>query len=103
VITVPGSHALSWSHDGGHDERPRDGQVAARSRRESSAAAGNGTDGAAGEGDPAQPITMIVGFDAGGSTDVGARLMAEELEKRLDATSPWRTGQTRGARSGTPR
>jgi tripartite-type tricarboxylate transporter receptor subunit TctC len=32
------------------------------------------------------PMTLIVGYDAGGSTDVGARLLATELEKELDAT-----------------
>jgi tripartite-type tricarboxylate transporter receptor subunit TctC len=31
-------------------------------------------------------MTLIVGYDAGGSTDVGARLLATELEKELDAT-----------------
>lgn len=33
-----------------------------------------------------KPLTIVVGFDAGGGTDVGARLMAEALEEELDAT-----------------
>ena len=43
-----------------------------------------GTDAAAGEY-PSKPIELIVGYDAGGPTDIGARLVAEELEKKLDA------------------
>jgi len=35
---------------------------------------------------PTKPIELLVGYDAGGPTDVGARLLAEELEKKLDAT-----------------
>ncbi len=35
---------------------------------------------------PSKPIELLVGYDAGGPTDVGARLLAEELEKKLDAT-----------------
>lgn len=35
---------------------------------------------------PSQPITIIVGYAAGGSTDTGARVLAKELEKRLDTT-----------------
>jgi tripartite-type tricarboxylate transporter receptor subunit TctC len=35
---------------------------------------------------PAKGIELLVGYDAGGPTDTGARLIAEELEKKLDAT-----------------
>lgn len=43
--------------------------------------------GAAAGGDyPSQPIELLVGFDAGGPADIGARLVAEELEQRLDDT-----------------
>jgi tripartite-type tricarboxylate transporter receptor subunit TctC len=35
---------------------------------------------------PTKPIQLLVGFDAGGPTDSGARLIAKELEKKLDAT-----------------
>lgn len=35
---------------------------------------------------PAKPITMIIGFSAGGSTDVGARMVGAALEKELGAT-----------------
>lgn len=35
---------------------------------------------------PAKPIELLVGYDAGGPTDTGARLLAKELEKKLDAT-----------------
>jgi tripartite-type tricarboxylate transporter receptor subunit TctC len=35
---------------------------------------------------PSKPIELIVGFDAGGPTDIGARLVAEELEDRLGGT-----------------
>jgi len=35
---------------------------------------------------PSKPIELIVGFDAGGPTDIGARLLATELEEQLDAT-----------------
>lgn len=39
-----------------------------------------------GSGYPEEPITMIVAFDPGGSSDIGARLLADELEKELDTT-----------------
>lgn len=43
--------------------------------------------GAAAGGDyPSKPIELLVGYDAGGPTDIGARLVAEELEQRLDGT-----------------
>jgi tripartite-type tricarboxylate transporter receptor subunit TctC len=46
-----------------------------------------GGDSAADSADyPTKPIELIVGFDAGGPTDTGARLLAAELEKKLDAT-----------------
>lgn len=35
---------------------------------------------------PAKPIELLVGYDAGGPTDTGARLLAKELEEKLDAT-----------------
>lgn len=35
---------------------------------------------------PSEPITIIVGYAAGGSTDTGARLIATELEQKLGAT-----------------
>src|SRR3712207_3206167 len=48
---------------------------------------GGGTDAAGGtECFTERPMTMIVGYDAGGSTDVGARLIATELEEALGAT-----------------
>ncbi|HEY5843301.1 MAG TPA: tripartite tricarboxylate transporter substrate binding protein [Mycobacterium sp.] len=40
---------------------------------------GNGDD----SGYPDGPVTMIVAFDPGGGSDVGARLLAKELEKEL--------------------
>ena len=43
--------------------------------------------GAEASGDyPSKGIELLVGYDAGGPTDTGARLIAEELEKKLDAT-----------------
>lgn len=50
-----------------------------------------GDGGTTAAGDPADcfskgPIELVVGYDAGGSTDVGARLMAKALEEKLDAT-----------------
>ncbi|GAA1209560.1 tripartite tricarboxylate transporter substrate binding protein [Prauserella alba] len=47
---------------------------------------GGGNGGAADGNYPNKPIELIVGFNAGGSTDTGARLMAKALEKKLDAT-----------------
>jgi tripartite-type tricarboxylate transporter receptor subunit TctC len=35
---------------------------------------------------PNKPIQLLVGYDAGGPTDTGARLIAKELEKKLDTT-----------------
>lgn len=35
---------------------------------------------------PSKPIELLVGFDAGGPTDIGARLVAKELENKLDTT-----------------
>ena len=35
---------------------------------------------------PSKPIELIVGYDAGGPTDIGARLVADALEDKLDAT-----------------
>lgn len=35
---------------------------------------------------PTKPVSIIVGYDAGGPTDTGARLLAKELEKKLDTT-----------------
>ncbi|GAB3261615.1 tripartite tricarboxylate transporter substrate binding protein [Arthrobacter pigmenti] len=39
-----------------------------------------------GENYPSEPMKIIVGYGPGGSTDVGARLMADALEKELDTT-----------------
>lgn len=46
----------------------------------------SGQSGTAGAEYPSQPIQMVVGFAAGGSSDIGARLIAQELEEKLDAT-----------------
>lgn len=35
---------------------------------------------------PSEPIELIVGYEAGGPTDAGARLLAKELEEKLDTT-----------------
>lgn len=35
---------------------------------------------------PTESINLLVAFDSGGSTDVGARLLAKELEKELDVS-----------------
>lgn len=35
---------------------------------------------------PSQGIELLVGYDAGGPTDTGSRLIAEELEKKLDTS-----------------
>lgn len=49
--------------------------------------ADTGSSSAAGGGAyPTKPITLVVGYDAGGSTDTGARLIATALEEKLDAT-----------------
>jgi tripartite-type tricarboxylate transporter receptor subunit TctC len=40
----------------------------------------------AGSGYPESPITLIVAFDPGGSSDIGARLLADELEDELGVT-----------------
>lgn len=45
-----------------------------------------GTTTSSGGDYPSKPIELIVGYDAGGPTDIGARLLATELEKKLDAT-----------------
>ncbi|MGB3762913.1 MAG: tripartite tricarboxylate transporter substrate binding protein [Ornithinimicrobium sp.] len=46
-----------------------------------------GSSSSEGGGDfPTKPIELIVGYDAGGPTDTGARLLATELEDKLDAT-----------------
>lgn len=50
-----------------------------------SACAQTGGDASA-ESYPGKPIELLVGYDAGGPTDTGARLIAEELEKKLDGT-----------------
>ncbi len=50
---------------------------------------GGGDDAAAAGGSECfsdGPVELVVGYDAGGSTDVGARLMATALEEELDAT-----------------
>jgi tripartite-type tricarboxylate transporter receptor subunit TctC len=39
--------------------------------------------GAAAQDYPSEPITLVVGFGAGGMTDTSSRIIAEELEKRL--------------------
>lgn len=39
--------------------------------------------GSVGEGFPEKDMTMLVGYGPGGSTDIGARLMADALEKEL--------------------
>lgn len=43
--------------------------------------AAEGDDGSSGY--PNGPVTMIVAFDPGGGSDIGARLLAKELEKEL--------------------
>ena len=40
------------------------------------------TSGAFAEWKPSGPITMLIGFSAGGGADTQARMIAEELEKR---------------------
>lgn len=45
----------------------------------------SGTTAAAGDY-PAKPIELVIGYDAGGPTDIGARMLAKELEDKLDAT-----------------
>lgn len=45
-----------------------------------------GTTTGSGDDYPSKPIELIVGYDAGGPTDIGARLLATELEEKLDAT-----------------
>ena len=35
---------------------------------------------------PSEGIELLVGYDAGGPTDTGSRLIAEELEKKLDTS-----------------
>lgn len=45
----------------------------------------SGTTSAAGDY-PAKPIELVIGYEAGGPTDIGARMLAEELEDKLDAT-----------------
>lgn len=50
------------------------------------AACAQPTDGAESGTYPSKPIELIVGYEAGGPTDIGARLMAKELEEKLDAT-----------------
>lgn len=48
---------------------------------------GNSAGGTDGETSwPQKPVTLIVAFDPGGSSDVGARLLADALEEQLDAT-----------------
>lgn len=44
-----------------------------------------GSDAASGREYPSKPIELLVGYDAGGPTDIGARLVAEALEDKLDA------------------
>lgn len=39
-----------------------------------------------GENYPSEPMKIIVGYGPGGATDVGARLMADALEDKLDTT-----------------
>ncbi|TRW80954.1 tripartite tricarboxylate transporter substrate binding protein [Mycolicibacterium sp. 018/SC-01/001] len=46
--------------------------------RNQNAGGGDGSDNY-----PSGPVTMLVAFDPGGGSDVGARLMAKELEKEL--------------------
>ncbi|MFJ9389924.1 Bug family tripartite tricarboxylate transporter substrate binding protein [Nocardioides sp. NPDC101246] len=49
------------------------------------ACAQSGTNAATGDY-PGKPIELVVGYDAGGPTDIGARMLAQELEDKLDAT-----------------
>lgn len=52
-----------------------------------SAGSGGSSDAGGAAGDyPTKPITLVVGYDAGGSTDVGARMMATALEEKLGTT-----------------
>lgn len=52
-------------------------------------ACGGVTDGAVGGGDyPAEPITLTVGQDAGGSTDLIARALAERAQEALGVSMP---------------
>lgn len=46
-------------------------------------ASGSSSNGEASENYPEENLTMIVGYGPGGSTDVGARLMADALEDEL--------------------
>ncbi len=45
-----------------------------------------GSSASGGDDYPSKPIELIVGYDAGGPTDIGARMLAKELEEKLDAT-----------------
>jgi hypothetical protein len=48
---------------------------------------------------PAKPVKIIVGFQAGGPTDVVARLVAKALQDELKGLSSWKTRWVRPATS----
>ena len=47
---------------------------------------------------PTRPIRLIVGYGAGGATDLAARIVADHMEKTLASRSRSRTGPAATAR-----